>query len=94
MTMRDALASVLAVSACAAGFAVGLAYFAALKRTVKLFGSGGGRLMAAALIIGRLAGMAVFLGLAAMLGAVPLLSAFLGFLAARAVAVRAVRRAS
>lgn len=94
MTTHDAVASVLAVSACAAGFAVGLAYFAALKRTVNLFGSGGGRLVAAALSIGRLVGMAGFLGLTAMLGAVPLLAAFLGFLAARAVAVRAVRRAS
>jgi hypothetical protein len=82
--------------AFAAGFAglfVGACYFAALRRTVGLYAAGRGRL-AAALTVGRFAGAIIFFGLAARQGALPLLSSLLGFLLARALALRAARRAA
>jgi hypothetical protein len=75
-----------------AGLIVGLIYFATLWRSTELYSAGGGQLAAAALTLGRIAGMIVFLGLAARLGALPLLSSFLGFLLARALALRAARK--
>jgi hypothetical protein len=92
----DTLAStvVLASAMAVAGLAFGLAYFAALRRTVDLYGSGGRILGPAALTLGRVAGATVFLVVAARLGALPLLAAFLGFLVARAAALRAARRAA
>ncbi|HUZ74187.1 MAG TPA: ATP synthase subunit I [Stellaceae bacterium] len=83
-----ALGSAMAV----AGFLFGLGYFATLQRTVGLFVSRHSLLGPAALTLGRIAAAAVFLTLAAKLGALPLLAAFLGFLVARAYALRAVRR--
>lgn len=88
-TLALSLAPTAAMAA--AGLAFGLAYFAALRRTVLLLGSGG-RLGPAALSLGRIAAAVIFLGLAARFGAVPLLAAFLGFLLARALALRALRR--
>lgn len=90
---HDVLASLLAMALGGAGFAVGLAYFAALKWTVRLYGSPDGSFAAAALTIGRLVGVAILLVLAAKLGAVALLAAFLGFLVARSVALHRARRA-
>ena len=75
-----------------AGLVFGLVHFAALRRTVDLYSAGRSRLAAAALTLGRIAGTIVFFGLAARLGALPLLSAFLGFLLARTLALRAARR--
>ena len=72
------------------GFVFGLVYFAALERTIILFGSGRGWLGPLAFTLGRLAGAVIFLGLATKLGALSLLAAFLGFLLARSVALRAV----
>lgn len=83
----------LATAMAAAGLVVGLGYFAALRRTVQLYGAEGNRLAPAVLTVGRIAGAAAFLIVAARLGAVPLLAAFSGFLLARAIALRAVRRA-
>lgn len=83
----------LAAAMAAAGLLIGLFYFAALRRTVQLYGAGRSRLGPAALTIGRIGGAAAFLVLAARLGALPLLAAFAGFLVARAIALRAVRRA-
>ena len=83
-----ALASAMAV----AGLVFGLGYFASLRRTVDLYGSGHARLGPAALTLGRIAGAMIFLILAARLGALPLLTAFLGFLLARGLALRALRR--
>lgn len=73
------------------GLVFGLAYFAALHRTVDIFGGGQGHLLPTALTLCRLAAAILFLGLAARFGALPLLTAFLGFLLARALALRAVR---
>jgi len=82
----------LAAAALLGGVAVGLLYFAALRRAVDACATRrgwGGPLLLTAL---RLVGAAVAFGLAARLGAVVLLAAFLGFLAARAVALRNARR--
>jgi hypothetical protein len=84
--------SVLALAMAFAGFAFGLVYFVALHRTVTLFVAGGGWLGPSALTLGRIGAATIVLTLAARLGAVPLLTTFLGFLVARAVALHAVRR--
>jgi len=42
--------------------------------------------------LGRIAGAIAFFGLTARLGALPLLSSFLGFLSARMLALRVARR--
>jgi F1F0 ATPase subunit 2 len=77
-----------------AGFAVGLLYFAALYRTVTLLTARRGWQVPAALALARFAGAASAFALAARLGAPPLLAAFIGFLAARVVVLRVVRRAA
>ena len=82
------LAALVAVTA---GLAFGFAYFAVLRRTTDLYGAGGGRLVPAALTLGRVAGAMLFLGFAARLGALPLMAVFGGFLLARSLALRAVR---
>lgn len=74
------------------GFAFGLLYFAALKRTVLTLASHRGVLAPLSLTLGRVAAAVGFLALAARLGAAPLLAAFVGFLVARAVALRRERR--
>lgn len=94
----SASAFALAAAFAVAGLGFGGAYFAALRRTAELLaasGAGSGaRLLPAALTLGRLAVAIVFLGCAARVGALPLLTALAGFLAARALALRAVRRAA
>ena len=75
-----------------AGFAVGLAYFVTLRRTVILFAAGRSWLWLSALTLGRIGAVTTFLALTARLGAAPLLATFAGFLLSRAVAFRAVRR--
>ena len=82
----------LAFAAALAGLVFGIVHFALLRRAVDLCSVARGRLAAAALTLGRIAAAIVFFGLAARLGALPLLSAFLGFLLARALALRAARR--
>jgi N-ATPase, AtpR subunit len=86
------LAAAVAIGsgAAAAGLLLGCAQFAALRRTVELYGAGR-RLAPSALTLSRLSGTIVFFGLIAQLGPLPLLSAFLGFLLARRLALRAVR---
>lgn len=76
-----------------AGLMFGLAYFMALKRSVALFVGGKGWLGPLALTLGRIGAAGGFLFVAAKLGAAPLLAAFVGFLMARALALRAERRA-
>ena len=83
-----ALASAMVV----AGLVFGLGYFAALRQTVNLYGSGRGRLGPVVLTLGRIAGATIFLILAARFGALLLLAAFLGFLMARGLALRAFGR--
>ena len=73
------------------GFAAGLAYFAALRRSVALFAGGRGWLQPLALTLARLAAATILLGAIARLGALPLLAAFAGFLTARAVSIRLSR---
>lgn len=82
----------LALAAALTGLVVGLVHFAGLWRTVMLYTAGRGRLVAVALTLARIAGAIVFFGLAARLGAMPLLSSFLGFLLARTLALRTARR--
>lgn len=82
--------ALLAMLLALVGFVLGLAYFAALHRTAVLFATGGGWLGLSALTIGRIAAATILLTLAAMLGAAPLIATFLGFLLARAVALRRV----
>ncbi len=82
----------LAIAMALTGFAFGLVYFAALRRTATLIVAGS-RVFALALTLGRIGAAILFLGLAAKLGAASLLAAFLGFLLARMVALRAARSA-
>jgi len=77
-----------------AGLAFGWAYFAALLRTADLYASGEARLLPAVLTLGRLAAAMGFFGFAARIGALPLLTGFLGFLLARRLALRAARRSA
>jgi hypothetical protein len=74
-----------------AGLGFGLAYFAVLQRSVHNYIAGSGQLLAAALTLGRFAVAALFFGFAARVGALQALAAFIGFLAARALALYAVR---
>ena len=76
-----------------AGIALGLLYFASLKRSVTMFVGGKSWLAALALTLGRIGAAVVLLYLAAKLGAASLLAAFIGFLMARALALRAEKRA-
>jgi hypothetical protein len=83
----------LTILMAVAGLAFGLVYFATLKRSVMLFAAGRGWLGPLALTLGRIGAAVAFLFVAAKLGAAPLLAAFIGFLMARALALRAERRA-
>jgi hypothetical protein len=82
----------MAVAFAAGGLAVGSVYFAALRCTVDVYATGRGRLVPVALTLARIAGVTVFLGFAVSFGALSLLAAFLGFLLARSLALRAARR--
>jgi hypothetical protein len=84
--------SSLAMTMTVIGVAFGLAYFAALRRTVSLFATRSGWLLPIALTLGRIGLAVLLLGLAAKLGAVALLATFVGFLIARTLALRAGRR--
>jgi hypothetical protein len=77
-----------------AGLTFGLAYFAVLRHTVDLHAGGHGLLAPVLLTVGRLAIAILLLGIAARAGALPLLSSFVGFLLARALALRGVRGAA
>jgi hypothetical protein len=74
------------------GLVVGLVHFAALWRSTELYSAGRDQLAAGALTLGRIAGTILFFGLVARLGALPLLTSFIGFLLARTFALRAARR--
>lgn len=75
-----------------AGTAFGLVYFAVLRLTVDLYGKGYGGLVSAALTLARFAAAILLFGLAARVGALPLLLTFFGFLLARALALRTAMR--
>ena len=82
----------LATAWALGGFLFGLGYFIALRRTVDVFVGGQRRLLPMVLTLSRVAAAILLLGVAARFGALPLLAAFAGFLLARALALRAVRR--
>jgi hypothetical protein len=94
MTGGSLASTLLLASAMAlAGLALGLLYFRALQRTVDRLAGDRGWAGAVGLTLARLAGAVILLTLAARLGAMPLLGAFLGFLMARMIALRQARRA-
>jgi hypothetical protein len=88
LTSSLVLASAMAI----AGLAFGLIYFQALRRTVDFVAGGRGWLGPAGLTLARMAGAVILLTFMARLGAMPLLAGFLGFLLARAIALRMARR--
>jgi len=75
------------------GFAVGVVYFGALRRTVMRFTTRKGWLEPVALTASRIGIAVAVLAIAARLGAAALLVTFAGFLTARTVAVYRSRRA-
>lgn len=93
--MHDASPSaelVVASAMLAVGIAFGLAYFRALRWTIRRRGTHTLVIHVVASLV-RLLGAALLFGAAARLGALPLLAAFAGFLLARAISMRAVRKA-
>ena len=82
------------IAAGLAGFVFGLVYFAAVERTAILLAARKGLIGPISLTLGRVAAATLFLALVAQFGDASLLSAFLGFLLARAVALRQAGRAS
>ena len=95
MNSNTVLASVpLGLAMAFAGIAVGLVYFAALRRTSVLLTTSSGWMAPLAFTAVRIGGVVVFFALAAKLGAAPLMVAFAGFLSARAIAIRLVRRSN
>ncbi|HJS92302.1 MAG TPA: ATP synthase subunit I [Steroidobacteraceae bacterium] len=94
MITRDALASLLPTVApfAAAGFVLGTAYFASLRRGVRDAVALRAWRQYLLLALTRVAAAALFFAFAVRWGAPALLAAFAGFLAARQLAVGAVRR--
>ena len=82
----------LAVVWPTAGLLFGLVYFALLRWTVGCFAVGGSRILLAVLSLARLVAAIVFFCWAARAGALPVLTALLGFLVARAFALWSARR--
>ena len=78
----------------AGGLAFGWGYFAALRRGIDAYTVRDAVLQSLLWMLARLAAAALFFGFAIRWGAWPLLAAFLGFLAARQIAVRTARRAA
>lgn len=83
----------IAVLMASGGFAMGLLYFAGLRRTVDLIVAGRERFNHPALALGRIGAAAICLAFAGVVGAVPLLATFLGFLLARNLAMHTAGRA-
>ncbi len=77
----------------AAGLAFGWGYFATLRRSVAACTARGAPWRCVGSVLARLAGAALFFAFAVRWGAWPLLAAFLGFLGARQIALRAAGRA-
>jgi len=95
MTPNSLVPASLQASAMAvAGLTLGLCYFALLRWTVRLYGAGRRSFAPVGLTLARLAGATIFFAFAARLSALSLLAAFVGFLAARMIALRGARRAA
>lgn len=75
-----------------AGFVLGMAYFASLRRGVQLSIARHAWLPYMLWALGRIAAAAIFFTFAVRWGVPALLAAFAGFLAARQLAVRTARR--
>jgi len=84
----------LAVLFAAGGLAFGWGYFAALQRGIDAYAAQGAVFKSLLWMLARLAAAALFFVFAVRWGAWPLVAAFLGFLAARQIAVRNARRAA
>ena len=84
----------LAALFAAGGLAFGWGYFAALRRGIDAYTAQGAAFKSLLWMLARLAAAALFFAFAVRCGAWPLVAAFLGFLAARQIAVRAARRAA
>ncbi|HVC30772.1 MAG TPA: hypothetical protein VND24_06265 [Steroidobacteraceae bacterium] len=78
----------------ASGIAFGWSYFMALRRGVAACAANGFFRRCVGWLLARLAAAVLFFGSVAHWGAWPLAAAFLGFLAARQVAILAARRAA
>lgn len=94
MSGHDTLASLLPSVPIflAAGLVSGTAYFAALRRGVRIAIARGAWLRYAVLALARIAMAALFFAFAIRWSVFSLLAAFMGFLTARQLAVRAARR--
>ncbi len=84
--------AIVATAALLAGALVGLAYFAALRQTVRILAGTGGWVIPSALTLARIASIALLLAAAAHWGAVELLLAFVGFLMARTLCIGRLSR--
>jgi F1-F0 ATPase (N-ATPase) AtpR subunit len=82
----------LGVAWIVGGLMLGLLYFTELRWSVDLYSASKGRVVPALLTVGRFAAAILFFGFSVRVGALPLLASFLGFLAARGLALHAVRR--
>ncbi len=81
-----------AAALAVAGVVLGRCYFEVLRWSVARYASGrSSALQGAALALARILCAAALLAVAARLGALPLLAAFLGFIVARTWALRAAR---
>lgn len=83
-----------ALSCLGVGLAAGLAYFSLTRRTAALIVDGQGVLLPVSLTLARLLGIALVLTLVAQAGALALISAFIGVLAARTLTLRRRGRAA
>jgi NhaP-type Na+/H+ or K+/H+ antiporter len=84
----------LLVLSAAAGALFGSAYFVALRHSLSILAGRESLRRALLAMAYRLAAASLFFAFAVRLGAWPPIAAFLGFLAARQLAVRAARRAA
>ena len=95
MIARDSLAWLqAAASFAAAGFALGIGYFASLRRGLRLAVTRRAWFTYGLSAVARILAAALLLTFAARWGLPALLAAFAGFLIARHLAVRAARRSA
>ncbi len=83
----------IAVLMAFGGFVMGLLFFAGLWWTIDHIVAGRERFSHLVLTLGRIGAAAICLAFAGVVGAVPLLASFLGFLLARNLAMHTARRA-
>ena len=93
MQQIPASTMILAAAMIIAGFVFSLGYFHVMQQSVARFAAGRGWGVPAALTLGRLIAVTLFLAAAAKLGAAALIAAFAGFLAARAISLHKAKRA-